>query len=374
MSTLPGSTGANERGDVGKEFHTLGAALKCRYLEAKHDELAFPTIAKDCLREARLHEKISGTDVLEWAATDTLPPQFDVKGAFGQPPITVYQDARFHIDVLCWRSSSTSVHQHGFSGAFAVLGGSSVCCDYSFELEERVNSRFLLGKLGFRAASLLGPGDIRPIVGGGDYVHSLFHLEHPSFSVVVRTETDPDRWPQYEYLRNGIAFDPFHNPVQLHRPLDALAALLEAAPERYLGAATQFVQHADPFEVLILFTRHLPQLSSRTEILGALANRVIARHGVHGKRIVDSLAERTRIQVVSELRKRVRDPDHRFLLALLLNVPTRDEILRLIAARAPARPPRDTLERWVGELNEREASGVRLEPPDREPRERLSNG
>jgi hypothetical protein len=87
---------------------------------------------------------------------------------------------------------------------------------------------------------------------------------------------------------------------------------------------------------------------------------VLARHGAHGKRVVDSLAERTRIQGVSELRKRVRDPDHRFLLALLLNVPTREEIVRLIGARAPGQPPRETLERWVAELNQHEGSGVRL--------------
>jgi methyl coenzyme M reductase gamma subunit len=63
--------------------------------------------------------------------------------------------------------------------------------------------------------------------------------------------------------------------------------------------------------------------------------------------------ERARLAEIGTFRRRVRNPEHRFLLAVLLNVPNREDVLRLVGERAPGAEPADTLNRWVEELGTR---------------------
>jgi len=56
----------------------------------------------------------------------------------------------------------------------------------------------------------------------------------------------------------------------------------------------------------------------------------------------------------------VHDPVHRFFLALLLNVPSREELFRLIAQRFSGEDPRSLAIKWLGEIFEKEQSGVKL--------------
>ncbi|HZJ13652.1 MAG TPA: hypothetical protein VFD27_01315, partial [Chthoniobacteraceae bacterium] len=51
-----------------------------------------------------------------------------------------------------------------------------------------------------------------------------------------------------------------------------------------------------------------------------------------------------------ELRGSITEIEHRFFLALLLNVPSRADILRLVAQRFPAAPV-ETILRWAEELS-----------------------
>jgi hypothetical protein len=342
------------RARVVSALETVGGDVEAQFRRAGFDEASLPAIATGCLRKAALHEKISGHDVLAWAATATLPLQFDPGSSFGQPPITVFRGERFHIDVLCWLSSTTSIHQHRFSGAFAVLGGGSVCCDYRFHAEDRVDGRLLLGRLELLGASLLAPGDVQPIVAGDGYIHSLFHLEHPSFSLVVRTPGTAVETPQYEYLRNGIAFDPFHNPISLQRPIEALNVLFDTSPVLYLEAVADFVAKTEPLEALLLLLRQSRRLLSKRELAEAVVRQVVARHGERGRRLAEALRERERLNRTTDLRRRVRDPDHRFVLALVLNVPEKAEILELIGRRVRNESPESALARCLDELGLRE--------------------
>jgi hypothetical protein len=61
-------------------------------------------------------------DVLEWVLkAPELPEQRDIRANFAEPPISVFDSPRFHIQVLCWRSGTTAIHEHGFAGGFIVL-------------------------------------------------------------------------------------------------------------------------------------------------------------------------------------------------------------------------------------------------------------
>ena len=70
-----------------------------------------------------------------------------------------------------------------------------------------------------------------------------------------------------------------------------------------------------------------------------------------------TLDEIVRRDTLAELRGSVTEVEHRFFLALLLNVPSRDDILSLVSQRYPGAPI-DTIMRWAEELSETSDSGT----------------
>ena len=100
-------------------FNKLGAEIEALWREKNYDETVFSEIAAQKLKEAALPDKISAWDVIAWTLNETnLPAQKDLHASFGDPPITIYVSPRFFIDVFFWLEGTTSLHQHGFCGAF----------------------------------------------------------------------------------------------------------------------------------------------------------------------------------------------------------------------------------------------------------------
>ena len=115
-------------------FTKLGAEVEILWRDKNYDEEVFPEIAANALKAANLPAKISAWEVIEWTMGETnLPTQQDLSGKFGDPPITIYNGPRFHIDVYFWLEGTTAIHQHSFCGAFQVLHGSSIHSWYDFE-------------------------------------------------------------------------------------------------------------------------------------------------------------------------------------------------------------------------------------------------
>ncbi len=153
-------------------------------------------------------------DVAKWGLTaERLPPQVDLSAKFGQPPLTVYSGRDFRIEVLFWVQGVPAIHQHSFSGAFHVMHGSSLQSLWDFEPTEQVAMRLAFGRVSLKKAELLRKGDSRPIIAGNRLIHSTFHLDRPSLTVVVRTVGETDQLPQYSYLPPTIAY------AQKRRPL-----------------------------------------------------------------------------------------------------------------------------------------------------------
>src|SRR5688572_18357383 len=154
------------------------------------------------LAESRFAERVTLGDIVDWTATtDRIPHQIDLDSEFGQPPLSVYAEERFFIQVIFWRDGTTAVHQHAFSGAFGVLAGGSIHSEYEWVPRRRVNAHLHFGDIERTKLELLAAGDVRPIASGRRLIHSLFHLDRPSISVVVRTAQDADTGPQYTYWR-----------------------------------------------------------------------------------------------------------------------------------------------------------------------------
>ena len=72
-------------------------------------------------------------------------------------------------------------------------------------------------------------------------------------------------------------------------------------------------------------------------------------------RLMDALVlavERARdTKLLSGKRVAIRDADHRFFLALLMNVPSRSRIFQLVRERNPASDPADSIVGWLRDLS-----------------------
>lgn len=327
-------------------FGALGDAVEGAWARKHFDERAFVDLATTMLADARLHERTSGDEILEWFVRAPSLPSQKADDNFGEPPLLMYQGRRFFIQVLYWLDGTTSIHEHGFSGAFGVLQGSSIESTFSFDLDQRVSSRVLLGRLAFKGAEYLRPGDVRPIEGALGDPHSLFHLDRPSVSVVVRTYQDPDAQPQYRYLQPGIAIDPFHADPILDRKVQLLRVLQRSNDRRYDALASSVAETGD-FQLVF---RVLEQAyvfyagDDRFEALLATARRNLGRLADW---IVPALDENRRQAHLVDLRAKYREADERFFLALLLNVPTADAMKEIIRQRHPGADPDALIEGWL---------------------------
>ena len=110
-------------------------------------------------------------------------------------------------------NSTTSTDEHSFDGAFAVLAGSSVHSTYMFQEAARTSTRVVVGDLVHQHSEVLKVGAVRAIRAGRSFIHSLFHMDHPSVSIVVRTLQARDMGVQYNYYAPYVGIDPYDRDV-----------------------------------------------------------------------------------------------------------------------------------------------------------------
>jgi hypothetical protein len=343
-------------------FEELGRTVHGMWRRADFDNRAFPEIACDTLHSLALQGRITCDDVIDWVAEATvLPTQTDLEAAFGEPPVVVYWDSRFYIEVLFWTTGTTAVHQHSFSGAFTVLSGSSVQSQYQFINRERVNEHMLFGDLQLQRCGILARGDIEPIYPGDGLIHSVFHLEMPSVSVVVRTHRDAETSVQHKYFRPHLAVDPFFTNAETTRRLQILDLLGRLNSPRYENVACGMLERADCLETFELLNRCRPQRDKAPAVFERFINAARARHGARIDMMLPVFDEMDREAVLVTRREQILDRDHRFLLALLINLPNRKSILSMVRERYSG-DPEQLVMKWVSELSGKDVLGIELDP------------
>jgi hypothetical protein len=198
-----------------------------------------------------------------------------------------------------------------------------------------------------------------PIVSGRSCIHSLFHLDTPSITVVVRTQHDPGTGPQFNYLPPHIAYDPvFSDPLTLRRRqvLDVLEQMQDPA---YVDLVLEMIQELDferGFHTLQNCMAHLRDSGAWERVYAAFQEK----HGSPALGIEATLDECIRRDRIKAMRARISDPEHRFFLALLLNVRTRGDLYSLVARRFPGESVVDVIMRWSEELLEETDCGVAI--------------
>src|SRR5262249_54640834 len=287
----------------------------------------FAEVATQAFRELPPHAHISGTDVVAWAfATNAIPAQLDLKSTFGEPPLTVYNDGCVLIDVYHWLDGSTSIHQHAFAGAFFVLEGASVETVYDFRVEHRYNAQVLTGELVTQEVRLNTRGTCNPIRAGQQFIHSLFHLDKPSVSIVIRIDT-PWALPQYEYWWPSIAIQPVAQAFPLEqRRLELLTMLGSCNPADLLPVLRAYLAHGAPHEVLWGLNSTRKFFADRLHELRDLLRNLMVIHGPLIDQAILAFKHSTHVREILSLRSKVTDPELRLLLGLFLNVRNRRQL------------------------------------------------
>jgi hypothetical protein len=270
--------------------------------------------------------------------------------------LVVFDDPRFYIQLLFWLDGTTQIHQHEFSGAFHVLAGSSLHAEFAFANVRPVTAHFRLGDLRLTGTELLETGRTVPITSGAGSIHSLFHLETPSVTVVVRTHSDPGTGPQFTYLPPHVAVDPFFSDALATRRLQLLDVLDRTGAADYAEVVRSMVAALDYERGFFTLQNCFVALHERGE-WEETWSIFAEKHGALAAYAAPTLEEIVWCDRLVSLRSSIEDADHRFFLALLLNVPRAAEILRLVAGRFPGDPV-GTVLGWAEELSESSDEGT----------------
>jgi len=343
---------------------TLGRLIEQRWAARRNHVAAFPEVTTQALADVDIPEALDPATILAAAATGGLPQQEDPQSDFGRPPLTVYRSREFFVSTLFWFDGTTTIHQHGFSGAFRVLAGGSLHASYRFQPSDEVTHRLAFGALELEKPELLRVGMVRSIEPGDRFIHGLFHLERPSVTVVVRTYSQPTGQPQFNYLRPGLAYDPFYRHHGLQRRLQSLSALADFDRPAALTAADEVIRSEDLWTAFLLL-QHWFSTVERTGSFDQLLELVEHRHGTVAAFLRVVFEHEQRARSIAARRQLVHDDQHRLFLALLLNLPDRQSIDDVLRQRFPTEVPGELLARWVVELaapERRGLSGLSLQP------------
>jgi hypothetical protein len=345
-----------------EEFQKLGALVEGRWKAENYSEQLFPEIAAQALSESDLPARVDPWEIIRWVHTaESLPQQYDVEGRFGNPPITLFSGPRFYIDVYYWLDGTTSIHQHAFTGAFQVLLGSSIHSRYSFREDKIINEHLSAGELTLEEVQLLKLKDVRMIQAGRNFIHSLFHLDRPSATITIRTEHTPSAALQYDYRKPHFALDPFFKNPVLSKKLQTIGLLLGMKHKDADAMIGDLVCSSDFQTAYFVLAETFQQLRSNEmdalfglstgrDRFQAIMERCKDTHGRLADLILPVLEEQERQMSIVQRRGTITSDAHRFFLALLLNVPSREKILQLVKQRYADQDPVETILDWVEEL------------------------
>ncbi len=337
-------------------FKELGSKVLEQWKRENFSLGKFPEIARRALEARRPSEHVDlSAFIQEFLLNDEQPLQ--TQSGFGQPELVAYDHPRFYIQILFWMDGTTDIHQHEFSGAFHVMSGSSIHAHYEFERAQTVTPHLRVGEVRMKNIELLETGRTVPIVSGQSCIHSLFHLDTPSITVVVRTQNDPGMNPQFNYLPPHMAVDPMFNDTLTMRRKQLLDLLEQIEEPAYSDLVLEMIGDLD-FERGFYILQHC---MGRLADLGDWGSALAAfekKHGVLAAGVAATLDEGVRRDAIKGMRSSISEPEHRFFLALLMNVSTRADLLTLVAQRLPEVPPVETVLRWAQELEEESPFGL----------------
>ncbi|MCA1590171.1 MAG: hypothetical protein LC734_07220, partial [Acidobacteria bacterium] len=215
---------------------------------------------------------------------------------------------------------------------------------------------------------LLEIGAIQEIRAGRDYIHSLFHLDQPSVTIVVRTDQSPLSLPQFDYRKPSLAIDPFFEHSTTTKKMQCITAMFGARREETDEVVGRLLEETDfQTSVKILTTLHghlggstidkMFGLSQPAERFQKFLDIVRRQHGKLAETLPAVFAHRQRTSELVRRRSYITDPEHRFFFALLLNADDRETVFSLIGQRYPDIDPIEKVLDWIDDLSRTRLAG-----------------
>lgn len=188
----------------------IGDRLYSQWRNECFDIDTFPALAYQVITTFKLDQEINIFDIpYELLSIQELPQQRINHGSsFGQPPLTLYvsEDNKFFIEIYLWSSVDMTIHDHPFSGAFAIIEG--YCRHDTYIFDEIGGARQLqTGILTKKKSEILTKGDCRKIYNGGRFIHRNLHLSKPTVTFIIRTFKEPG-FTGFIFEESGLAILP----------------------------------------------------------------------------------------------------------------------------------------------------------------------
>jgi hypothetical protein len=180
-----------------------------------------------------------------------LPSQDRVNTSFGEPALTLFLHDDFRIDALCWRQGATSIHHHGFSGAFGLLTGTSLHRAFAFAgVRPTASADVELLEGLSEQVTVLREGDVWPIEEGPGFVHQVTHLESPAVTLVIRSHQALAGAVEWSYLPPGVRVAAREGVPGAAQQARFFRFLRAVRPERALEFAATALAAEDTYAVL----------------------------------------------------------------------------------------------------------------------------
>lgn len=323
----------------------LGHHVRARWSAAGWNDAALADIAMDALATRPPHEVFDADALFDAVLGGLVMPagQLDPAGRFGQPPISLYVDDMLEVQALCWFESTTSIHEHAFTGAFVHVAGGSVHARYTFDERKRLSDRVRLGALALQDLRVLSPGAPQRIGPGPGTIHAVFHLDDPSISLVVRSRSLYAARHQMSFAPPALAYSPQDRaPLGLSRRLALIGSLARCKDERLLSGWSEQLAHWNLHEVVLGLR---VALASQTDArwLQPVLDACTRRWGADFTEVLGALRDdQARIRFALA-RSVVRTRDARLVVAALAFAATRAEVLDVLAQAAPDADPTERL-------------------------------
>jgi len=330
-----------------KTFTAIGTRVLERWKQQSFDEHALPSIACDILSEGHLEslnpERLAA-ELVHQATFDSM----QTMAAFSDLALNVFQHPRFFIEVLYWATGTTTIHEHSFSGAFYVWHGQSLNIEYSFQEQKYFNSRFRIGDLNIYRVERLQKGAIKSIRSGPALIHTVFHLECPSITVVIRTHQNPDALPQFEYRYPHVAIDTTQIDPATVKRIQAINIGATCFGWRSKGMLSPFFAKTSMDDIYRIY-RSLDLNGISEEERKKIECTICSK--AYGDEILRSIEREKIVRYIVGLRRKVTDSDTRMCLALLANIAERTEILKFIEREYSTDMPEMVMAKWVFSLS-----------------------
>lgn len=342
-TSAPAASGAVAH-EVGAYFRRLGQEIDRRIAGTPLTADGFADAATAVFKEFHPPRPIDAHAMAEWVLSgEPLPRQVNFNVPFGQPPLAVHVSESFYLEVLFWFPSRTSIHGHGFSGAFRVLDGYSIQTTYEFHESEVCDTGLRVGELRPRMVELLLPGDVCDIRADEAFVHSVVHMGHPSLTLVARTFAESGV-TQYTYYRCGVAHAYFFRRQELTRQFDVALALARRDALEATAQLKTFLVNQDAFGRFTTLLRLAGRSGPLAFELLAWAEKMCPRVAALARAVFEEEQRMTRVYRQLAV---LPDAPAQLMGALSELFGTREDVMRALATFYPATPPEETFARWA---------------------------